>query len=194
MMERNNMGVNGMEKGIEQGKNGGKKWDEIIIRVLVLLLTLVAAILIGVNKQTKIVAITISPDLPAFNVPVTAKSSYVSAFVYFVVANSIACVFTAVTLVATFARKGGRTSLLLFTTMLIDVMMVALLFSCVGAAGAVGVLGAKGNSHLRWNKVCDVYTKYCHQVEAAIALSFFAAVAYVLLLLLEVSKLQRSRY
>ncbi|KAH9614508.1 hypothetical protein KSS87_022456 [Heliosperma pusillum] len=192
-MERNNVGVNGMEKGVEQGKNSGKKWDEIIIRVLVLLLTLVAAILVGIDKQTKIVAITISPDLPAFNVPVSAKSSYVSAFVYFVVANSISCAFTAFTLIATLARKGGRNSLLLFTTMLIDLMMLALLFSSVGAAGAVGVLGVKGNSHLRWNKVCDVYTKFCHHVEAAVALSFFAAAAYILLLLLEISKLQRSR-
>ncbi|GFY85235.1 hypothetical protein Acr_03g0020090 [Actinidia rufa] len=35
--------------------------------------------------------------------------------------------------------------------------MVALLFSGEGAAAAVGIIGYKGNSHVRWNKVCNVF-------------------------------------
>ncbi|KAK9664269.1 hypothetical protein RND81_14G030000 [Saponaria officinalis] len=193
-MERNNAaGLDGVRQkdGTENRKGSGISWVESVLRMAALLLTLIAAILFGLNKQTKIVPITISPDLPAFNVPVTAKSSYVSAFVYFVVANSIACVFAAVTLVMTLVSKGGTKGISFLTNMLIDLMMVALLYSCIGAAGAVGLLGLKGNSHLQWNKVCDVYAKFCHRVEAALALSFFAAFAYVLLILLSVLKLHK---
>ena len=103
------------------------------------------------------------------------------------VANSIASVIAAVSLVVTLARKGGS----VLTAIFIDLMMVALLFSSIGATGAVGLLGYKGNSHLMWNKVCNVYGKFCHQVMAAAALSLFGGIVYVLLVLLGASKLKR---
>ncbi|KAL9237685.1 hypothetical protein vseg_012205 [Gypsophila vaccaria] len=191
-MERNNGGLEVSQKGTEHEKGGGVSWAEIGLRIISFVLTLIAAILLGLNKQTKVVPLTISPDLPAFYVPVQAKSSYVSAFVYFVVANSIACVFAVISLVLALLSKGRTKGISFLTTMIIDLMMVALLFSCIGATGAVGVLGSKGNSHLQWNKVCNVYAKFCNRVEAALALSLFAAIAYLLLVLLSVLKLQRS--
>ncbi|KAL4352335.1 hypothetical protein GQ457_06G029750 [Hibiscus cannabinus] len=52
-----------------------------LLRVLGLILTLVAAILTGVDKETKTVTISITKTLPILHVPVTAKWHYMSAFV-----------------------------------------------------------------------------------------------------------------
>jgi hypothetical protein len=43
-------------------------------------LTLAAAIVLGVDKQTKVVPIKIVDTLPAINLPVSAKWHYLSAF------------------------------------------------------------------------------------------------------------------
>ncbi|XP_021728893.1 CASP-like protein 1E1 [Chenopodium quinoa] len=190
-MANNNIeGLDGIQRNKEKGH--GIRVPELILRVLALILTLIAAILLGVNKQTKIVPIKISPDLPAFNVPVSAKSSYASAFVYSVVANSIACALAAISIGLTFiSMKGGRGFMRLII-IIVDLILVALLFSSIGAAGAVGLLGYNGNSHLRWNKVCNVYGKFCHQVMASLALSLLGAISFLLLVTLAISKLHKN--
>lgn len=190
-----NGGLNGVqrskEKGMEAAHATGYGLPELALRVLALLLTVAAAILLGLDKQTKMISLQISPNLPAFNVPLTAKSSYLSGFVYFVVVNSIASVFAAASLALTFASNGGRKAVSRLMIIVTDLMMVALLFSGIGAASAVGVIGLKGNSHLQWKKVCNVYGKYCHQGMASVALSLLGAIAYLLLVILTASKLQK---
>lgn len=59
--------------------SGGKL--EVILRVLGFLLSFVAAIVIGVGKETKVVPITISSQLPPFHILAVAKWHYLSAFV-----------------------------------------------------------------------------------------------------------------
>ena len=71
----------GKERKDLEKKGHAIGWAEILLRGLAVLLTLIAAILLAVDKQTEIIPFQISADLPTFNVPVTAKSSYVSAFV-----------------------------------------------------------------------------------------------------------------
>ena len=80
-METEHAANNGMVRKDGGGKVGNGGLREVVLRVLALVLTLVAAILLGVDKQTKIVSVTISPGLPPFNVPATAKFNYLSAFV-----------------------------------------------------------------------------------------------------------------
>ncbi|CAI8610571.1 unnamed protein product [Vicia faba] len=108
---------------------------------------------IGMDKQTKVVPIKIVDSLPPFNVPVSAKWHYLSAFVYFMVANAIACAYGAISMVVTFLDR-------------------------------VGLLGYNGNSHVRWNKVCDVFDKFCHQVAASIILSLLGSLAFLLLIVI----------
>lgn len=103
----------------------------------------------------------------------------------------MACAFTAVSLAISLASKGGGRGGSLMTIFLMDLIMLSLLFSSVGAAGAVGMLGFKGNSHVRWNKVCNVYGKFCHQVMAAVFLSFLGGIVYVLLVLLSALNLPK---
>ncbi|XP_020243556.1 CASP-like protein 1E2 [Asparagus officinalis] len=56
-----------------------------------------------------------------------------------------------------------------------DIAALALLFSG---------FGERGISNVGWKKVCNVYTKFCAKVTVSVAVSFVAGVAYVVLLLL----------
>lgn len=55
---------------------------DLAVRFLALTLTLVAAILLGVDKETKTVSVTLVSSLPPIDLPVTAKWTQMSAFVY----------------------------------------------------------------------------------------------------------------
>nr|GFA81445.1 CASP-like protein 1E2 [Tanacetum cinerariifolium] len=65
---------------------------------------------------------------------------------------------------------------------ILDLIMVVLLFSAIGATGAVGLIGYEGNSHVQWQKVCNVFDKFCHQVSTAMVLSFIGSIAYLMLI------------
>ena len=52
-----------------------------LVRLLAFVLTLVAAVIFVLDKQTKVVPIQLTESLPPINVPVSAKWHYLSAFV-----------------------------------------------------------------------------------------------------------------
>ncbi|KAL6971343.1 hypothetical protein U1Q18_046426, partial [Sarracenia purpurea var. burkii] len=112
---------------------------------------------------------------------------------YFVVANAIACVYAAISLVvmvATRRRSGGKkSSAMLITTL--DLVVVALLFSGNGAAAAIGLIGYQGNSHVRWNKVCNMFGRFCLQGAAALVLSLLGSVAFLFLAVFATANLHK---
>ncbi|KAE9602012.1 hypothetical protein Lal_00041035 [Lupinus albus] len=155
---------------------------DLLLRVLALILTLVATIVLGVDKQTKLVSVQIVDTLPPLKVHATAQWHYLSAFVYFVVANAIACAYAAMSILLSKVKGLGT------MISIVDALMVALLFSCNGATTAVGVIGYQGNSHLRWNKVCNVFGKFCNQVAVSIVLSLLGSIVFLLLLVLKLHR------
>ncbi|KAL2341163.1 hypothetical protein Fmac_009103 [Flemingia macrophylla] len=171
---------------IDEGSEGkGKELlvgtCDLVMRLLAFVMTLVAAVVIVADKQTAIVSIKLVDSEPPLDVPVTAKWHYLSALVYFVGANATACAYATVSLVLTLANrrkgKGMETLISVF-----DALMVALLFSGNGAAIAIGLLGLQGNSHLHWNKVCNVFGKFCHQTTVSLFTSLLGSTAFLLLL------------
>ncbi|KAL0348767.1 UNVERIFIED_CONTAM: CASP-like protein 1E2 [Sesamum angustifolium] len=185
--------------GIESGatattrvanKRNIRGWD-LVLRFSALALSLAAAVVLGVDKETTTVSMTLVPTLPAVNVPVTAKWHYLSAFVFFVVANAIACAHAAISLLLTLANRGGNKGIALMVV-LFDLVMVALLFSGIGAALAIGLMGYEGNSHVQWKKVCNVFDKFCDQAAAAMGLSGAASVAFFLLVVLATLNLHKK--
>ncbi|KAK8468940.1 hypothetical protein PHAVU_006G161900 [Phaseolus vulgaris] len=175
---------NVMEGSESNGKGGcGSvvRICDLVLRILAFVLTLVAAVVIGADKQTAIVPIKLVESMPPLYVPVAAKWHYLSAFVYFVGANAIACSYATLSLLLTLGnrRKGMETVITVF-----DTVMVALLFSSNGAAIAVGLLGLHGNSHVHWNKVCNLFGKFCDQVAASLFISLLGSIAFLFLLLL----------
>ncbi|XP_020228006.1 CASP-like protein 1E2 [Cajanus cajan] len=171
-------------------KAGSVSVCDLLMRLLALTLTLVAAIVIGLDKQTKVVPIKFIDSLPPLHVPLTAKWNQMSAILYFFVANAIACTYAALSLLVGVVNRGKSKGLWILIVVL-DAFMVALLFSGNGAAAAAGVLGYKGNSHVHWNKVCNVFDKFCHQMAASIAFSLLGSLLFLLLLLLPVVRLHR---
>ncbi|KAI6683959.1 hypothetical protein NL676_029872 [Syzygium grande] len=163
------------------GKNMRTSTCGLVLRLLAMALTLAAAVVLGVDKQTKTVPVQVSPSLPPLHVPVTAKWRYLSAFVYFVVANGIASGYAAFSLLLLFANKAGRSRALASAVAIADIVMVALLFSGAGAATAVGVIGRQGNSHLKWGKVCNVFDKFCDRVAISIGLSLLGSLDFVMI-------------
>lgn len=69
---------NSKERSIEKGKGSSSKG--VALRVLALGLTLAATIVLGVDKQTKLVSLKLIDSLPPITLPVTAKWRYLSAF------------------------------------------------------------------------------------------------------------------
>ncbi|CAA7057616.1 unnamed protein product [Microthlaspi erraticum] len=183
---KNNLNGMEMEKGKKQ--SGSRKGVELSMRVLALVLTMVAATVLGVAKQTKIVPIKLIPTLPPLNVSTTAKSTDLSAFVFNISANAIACGYTAISIVIMMISK-GRSKGLLMTLLVGDLVMVGLLFSGTGAAGAIGLMGMQGNKHVMWKKVCNVFGKFCHQAAASVAVTFLASLVFMLLVVLDAMKL-----
>lgn len=107
------------------------------------------------------------------------------------VINAIACSYAAISIVLTLINRGGKKGLTV-VTIILDLVIVALLFTSAGAATFVGLLGSQGNSHLRWNKVCNVFDRFCHQVAGAIAVSFIGSLVFLLLVILTALNLHKK--
>uniref|UniRef100_A0A5B7C421 CASP-like protein n=1 Tax=Davidia involucrata TaxID=16924 RepID=A0A5B7C421_DAVIN len=165
---------------------------DVVLRVLLFASTLASVLLMVTSKQTKLV------PLPAlgipFPVPVPAKFNHSPAFIYFVAALSVACLYSIITsLVSLFALlKPGCSTKLLVHFVIIDVLMLGIVASATGAAGGVGYVGLKGNSHVGWQKVCNVYDKFCRYIGSAMSISLFASVLLVALVILSIYSLSRK--
>lgn len=107
--------------------------------------------------------------------------------------NALACAYAVISLVLSLANR-GKSKGLSISVILLDLIMMALLYSGVGAAAAVGLLGFKGNSHVQWDKVCNVFGKFCRQAAAAIAISLFASILFLLLVLFAMFNLHKNRH
>ncbi|KAG2697295.1 hypothetical protein I3760_07G099600 [Carya illinoinensis] len=164
---------------------------DVLLRFLGLAFTFVAAVLVGVTRETKIVSITISQGLPVLHLPFTAKWQYMSALVFFLVTNSVACAYAAGSLVYSVAARSFKHNAALVLSIL-DLIMMALLYSANGAAAAIGLVGLDGNSHVQWRKVCDVFDGYCHHLAAALVLSLVGSFAFLCLVLLSVLGLHKK--
>ncbi|XP_057960130.1 CASP-like protein 1E1 [Malania oleifera] len=169
----------------------------VVVRILALAFTLGAAVVLGLNRETEVVPVSLFPDMAPVHVRVPAKWHYLSAFVYFVVVNAIACAYAALSLglsLVTRRGNGKKSFVALMMIITLDAVMVALVSSGSGAAGAVGVIGYNGNSHVQWNKVCNVFDKFCHQVAVAVLLSLLGAIAFLLLVVLAASSFYKQMF
>ncbi|KAL1832532.1 hypothetical protein DCAR_0102547 [Daucus carota subsp. sativus] len=184
---------NGESKDVRVASKKSVRFSDLFLRLMALALTLAAAVTLGLSKQTAIVPITLVSTLPPMNVPVTAQWHDMSAFKYFVVTNAISCGYGALSLILAVANRGKRNGLAVLIIVL-DILVLAVLASGIGAASAVGILGYNGNKHVHWEKVCHVFGKFCHQVAAAIVVSLLGSLAFLFLLVLSALDLQKKNY
>ncbi|KAF9678037.1 hypothetical protein SADUNF_Sadunf08G0170200 [Salix dunnii] len=163
---------------------------DVALRVLLFAASVTAVVVMVTAKQTEIVPV---PGLP-ISVPLEAKFSDSPAFIYFISALSVAGLYAILTTLASISiiSKPAHATQFLLHFALWDVLMLGIVASATGAAGGVGYIGLKGNSHVGWGKVCNVYDKFCQHVGSSIAVALFASVLLVLLTMLSVFSIYRK--
>ncbi|XP_015086517.1 CASP-like protein 1E1 [Solanum pennellii] len=185
-------GASGSNEGknrFDEELNNCRKYD-MILRIMGLIFTLVAAIVAGSNKDTESVAISLVDGLPPLHLTLTAKWSYMSSTVYFVAVNAIACAYAAISM-AFISLTGGNCKGSILVVGL-DLAMVALLFSANGASASIGLIALNGNSHTQWHKVCYAFKRYCIQGGAALVLSMFGSFFFICIVFLFTYNLHRT--
>lgn len=172
---------NGEQKPVPHRKSRSmisyQMWDHSL-RAGAFVSTLVAAIVMGTNKQTKYfpVGIVVNNVPVTVTVPVEAKYHYTPSYVAFVVINAVACGYALLTLLTSVAThkiyKYQRSNFHNFLLSLTDLVIVATLIAGASAATAISDVGRNGNSHSRWGKVCDKYSTFCLHGGMALIASF----------------------
>ncbi|KAI3877974.1 hypothetical protein MKX03_027152 [Papaver bracteatum] len=142
------------------------------IRKLLFWTVFVAAIVIHTSKQTV-------DDISGHGTSKTTKYTQYSSYTYLLSVLWIVFVYTFFAFLTSFfyGRLGNKVFLLKLLQW--DAMMVILLASATGTAGAVLVIASKGNSHDEWSKTCNVFDKFCRHMWASFGLSIFACSLYV---------------
>eukprot|EP00253_Pinus_taeda_P016255 PITA_16255 len=139
---------------------------DLIFRLLAIGSTFSAAIVMATNKQMVM--------LPIVG-PWPAKYQYSPAFVFFVVANAVACCYTLISFILSVTGKFASSTQSAFLLSVSDLVMVALVSAGVSAAAAIAYVGYKGNSHTQWGKLCvytDVRVRLVDGIEGVIAFGF----------------------
>ncbi|KAK1419769.1 hypothetical protein QVD17_29086 [Tagetes erecta] len=157
---------------------------DVVLRGVLFATALVAIIVMVKGKQT-----TLVPVAPGMAIPMDAKFNQLPAFIYYIVALSVACLYSIITgvlSVLALVNQKQRSTKLMFHLVILDSVVLCILASATGAAGAIGYIGYKGNSHTRWNEVCSVFDSFCGHVAGSVSVSLLPSIALLLLVWLSV--------
>ncbi|KAF2310999.1 hypothetical protein GH714_018988 [Hevea brasiliensis] len=117
---------------------------DVGLRVLLFAATLTALVVMSTAKQTELASVPGSP----VRVPVKAKFNHSPAFIYFVAALSVACLYSIITTLASLgviAKPTYATTFLLYYVFW-DVLMLGIVAAATGAAGGVAYIGLRGTN------------------------------------------------
>ncbi|KAF8104389.1 hypothetical protein N665_0172s0023 [Sinapis alba] len=159
------------------------------LRVLAFLATLSAAIVMGLNKETKTFVVGNVGNTP-IKATFTAKFQHTPAFVYFVVANAMVS-FHNLLMIALqlFGGKTEFTGFRLLSIAILDMLNVTLISAAANAAAFMAEVGKNGNKHARWNKICDRFATYCDHGAGALIAAFAGVVLMLIISAVSISRL-----
>ncbi|XP_006657652.1 CASP-like protein 1D1 [Oryza brachyantha] len=155
---------------------------QVALRALLFAVSLSALVVLVTAKQTVMVPVVVRP--PQFILaPVPAKFTHSPALIYLLAALCATSLYSLVTAISSLRllSSSACSARTLFLLILLDVFYAGVMASATGSAGAVAWVGLKGNSHTRWNKICNVYGNFCRHIGSS---TFLALLASALLLLL----------
>ncbi|XP_051230918.1 CASP-like protein 1D1 [Lolium perenne] len=164
---------------------------ELVLRLLLFAASLSGLVVLVTGKQTAIVPVVLTP--PFRFGPVAAEFTNSPALIYLLVALCMTCLYSLLTAASSVKSGGSSCAKKIFVHTLLDVYHAAVMASATGAAAAVAWVGLKGNEHTRWNKICNVYDKFCRHIGTATALGLVASILLVLLAGLNAYSLYRRR-
>ncbi|XP_074307141.1 CASP-like protein 1D1 [Silene latifolia] len=163
---------------------------DVGLRFLLLASCIVAVVVMATSKQTAMVPV---PGLPGITIPLPAKFTNSPAFIYFLVALSVTGLYSIITLITSlsFISKPTIPPKIFLILAVHDVLILGIVAAATGAAGSVGYIGLKGNSHVNWGKICNVYDKFCRYLGTSVFLALFASVLLVILVILNAFSLYK---
>uniref|UniRef100_A0A0E0JCA4 CASP-like protein n=1 Tax=Oryza nivara TaxID=4536 RepID=A0A0E0JCA4_ORYNI len=151
-----------------------------VVRACVFLATAVAAVIMGLNKQSYTTVVAIVGTRPVTQT-FTAKFKDTPAFVFFVIANAIASGYNLMVLVTRRILQRRAQSL---SVHLLDMVILTLLATGSATAASMAQLGKNGNLHARWNPICDKFGSFCNHGGIALVSSFIGVALMLALNLL----------
>ncbi|RZC55498.1 hypothetical protein C5167_014350 [Papaver somniferum] len=139
------------------------------LRKLLFWTVLVAAIVIHTSKQTEDEKTTNYTHYPAYK--------YLLSILWAVFAYT----FFAAIYELIYGKTGKKHALL--SLLFCDTIMLTLLASATGTAGAVLYIGKNGNSRDGCSKICAVFGRFCRHMEVSFGMSIFACFLLVWIIL-----------
>ncbi|KAJ6417594.1 hypothetical protein OIU84_003341 [Salix udensis] len=168
-----------------------KKWVLLTVRVIAFLATATATLVMALNKETKTLVVAMVGSTP-IKVTLTAKFQHTPAFVFFVIANGMASFHNLMMImVELFGQKLDYKGLRLAMIAILDMVTstVALISGGASAATFMAEVGKNGNSHARWNKICDKFETYCDRGGVAIIASSAGLILMLIITAMSIFKL-----
>ncbi|XP_008799290.1 CASP-like protein 1D1 [Phoenix dactylifera] len=167
---------------------------DFALRLLLLASTVSSLVVLVTSKQTRTLPANFAPPFSFVTRDAYFKDS--PALIYLLVALSVAGLYSIITILASgFAiSRPSPSTKLLFHLIVFDALMAAILASATGTAGSVAYIGLKGNSHVGWTKICNVYGKFCRHIGASAAVALVASIVLVLLVVLSSYSLYRRSH
>ncbi|XWS20732.1 hypothetical protein CRYUN_Cryun31cG0127700 [Craigia yunnanensis] len=167
-------------------------WTLLGLRLLALLATTAATLVMVLNKQTKTFVVATIGTTPV-TLSLTAKFQNTPAFVFFVIANGLVSINNLLMImVDLFGSKFDYKGLRFAMIAILDMLNVALVSGGANAAVFMAELGKNGNSHARWDKICDKFGTFCDRGGGALIASFVALALMLLISVMSILKLQKS--
>ncbi|KAG4946803.1 hypothetical protein AAZX31_15G182300 [Glycine max] len=187
--EKVEIGLNAVPQETHKPK---KDWVLLSLRMVAFFATASATLVMTFNKQTKSFVVATVGSTP-ITATLAAKFNQTPAFVFFVIANGNASLHNLVMIVMEvlgprYDYKGLRLALIA----ILDMMTMALASAGDGAATFMSELGKNGNSHARWDKICDKFETYCNRGGAALIVSFVGFILLLIISVMSVIKLLKS--
>ncbi|XP_073059939.1 CASP-like protein 1B1 [Primulina eburnea] len=167
-------------------------WVVPLLRLLAFLATLSATLVMALNKETKKVLVA---TIGTTSIEATLKARFqdTPAFVFFVIVNGNASLHNILMLVVTFiGYKFGLKGHAPLAIAILDLMNVVLVSSGESAAVFMGQLGRDGNSHARWNKICDKIESFCDRGRAAMLASLLGLLLMIIITVASIIRLSNK--
>ncbi|XP_023873227.1 CASP-like protein 1B2 [Quercus suber] len=165
----------------------------LLLRLVAFLATASATIVMALNKQTITLVVATIGNNP-IKASLTAKFQHTPAFVFFVVANAQASFHNLLILVLEIVgHKIDFKGLRLAIIAILDMLIVVLAAAGDGAAVFMAELGKNGNSHARWNKICDKFQTFCDHGSGALIASFIGLILLLIINIISIAKLFKPK-
>ncbi|XP_055805009.1 CASP-like protein 1B2 [Solanum dulcamara] len=165
-------------------------WVMPLLRLLAFGATISATLVMALNNEKKTFVVATIGTTP-IQATLHAKFQHTPAFVFFVIANGLCSLHNLLMLASCFiGSKYDYMGLRFYVIGILDMINVALISGGASSAAFMGQLGRDGNSHARWNKICDKFYTFCNHGEGAIIASFIGLLLMIITTGINIIKLK----